>query len=95
MDRFYRTNHVLLGCALLVIAGCGSSESSSDSPPSAGKTSSSMVSGMASDAPPKQLTGGMTLPDEVPLAVPLESPGAKDPNSSKGLQLPDNLTPGS
>lgn len=102
MDRFFRINHILLGCVMIGTIGCGGSEPASTSSPA----NSQVVSGdgsqsvsttastpATSSTPAKELKGGMMLPDEVPLGGSAEIPAQPDPNSTKGMQLPDELSP--
>jgi len=95
MDRFLHFGRFFLGLAWITAVGCGGSEPSitptTGVAPATTTAPDSTASGSSSEAAPKELKNGMTLPDEASLE-PSTSPET-GPDSSKGLQLPDDLAP--
>ncbi|TWT98836.1 hypothetical protein [Neorhodopirellula pilleata] len=102
MDRFLQFGRVymglarvFMGLAWITVVGCGGSEPSvaptTGMAPTTTTAPDSGVSESSSDVPAKELKNGMTLPDEVPLEPSASS--TTGPDSSKGLQLPDDLSP--
>ncbi|WP_404310245.1 hypothetical protein [Neorhodopirellula lusitana] len=93
MDRLASIKYFCLSNALLfAIAGCGGGTTAEPAPTTSPATAENAAQA-TSQAPTKELTGGMTLPDEVPIqpsSVPADS---ETPGSTKGMQLPDDLSP--
>lgn len=101
MDRRLSIEPFILGLCIcfsgfsigLVGCGGGSPEPTTEAPAAESPTANiSADSNIDARVPTKQLKNGMTLPDEVPIA-PQDSPTSSGPDSGKGMQLPDDLSP--
>jgi hypothetical protein len=92
----------LIGLVFLGTAGCGGgsepvADGSSNGVPAvadspADTSLATQPPSTGGQTPPKELTNGMTLPDEV-MVGPQETPDSSGPESQKGMQLPDGLGP--